>query len=176
MQLRVKPRKRKDEGSGLAAIDREAMSELGVTSGEFVAIEGLEDVVVIAATNRPDLIDDALLRQGRLDRHVAVEAPDEDARREIFEVHTRDRPLADDVDPADLAARTDGYVGADVEAVCREAATAAVREHVAGDGDVADIVLTGHHLEAALAAVEPRGGDPAGRADAQAEPAGSTAE
>ncbi|MFB6128967.1 MAG: AAA family ATPase [Halorhabdus sp.] len=126
---------------------------------ELDGLEALEDVVVIATTNRPDLIDDALLRPGRLDRHVAVEEPDEDARREIFEIHTRDRPLADDVDLDDLAARTDGYVGADIEAICREAAQAAVREHVraksAGDAaDVADIELTMDHFDEALDAVD----------------------
>ncbi len=125
---------------------------------ELDGLEELEDVVVVAATNRPDLIDDALLRPGRLDRHVAVEAPDEAARREIFAVHTRDRPLADDVDLDDLAARTEGFVGADVEAVCREAAQIAVREHVdakrAGEEpSVEDIVLTQEHFEDAIGAV-----------------------
>jgi transitional endoplasmic reticulum ATPase len=129
---------------------------------ELDGLEELEDVVVVATTNRSDLIDDALLRPGRLDRHVAVGEPDEAARREIFEIHTRDRPLADDVDLDDLAERTDGYVGADVEAVCREAATVAVREHVhataAGDdSDVDAIELTANHFEQALDEVD--GGD-----------------
>ncbi len=65
---------------------------------ELDGLEELEDVVVIATTNRPGLVDDALLRPGRLDHHVEVADPDEAARREIFEIHTRDRPLADDVD------------------------------------------------------------------------------
>ncbi len=137
---------------------------------ELDGMEELEDVVVVAATNRPDLIDDALLRPGRLDRHVAVEEPDEDARREIFDVHTRDRPLADDVDLADLAARTDGYVGADIEAACREAAQLAVREYVAADGDgpVEDIVLDADHFERALEEVDPEE-SPGGDADADAD-------
>lgn len=125
-------------------------------------LEELEDVVVVATTNRPDLIDDALLRPGRLDRHVEVADPDQEARLEIFEIHTRDRPLADDVDLEELAARTDGYVGADIEAVCREAATIAVREHVreATDGesrDVEALELTADHFERALDEVEPQG-------------------
>jgi len=104
------------------------------------------------------------LRPGRLDHHVAVGEPDEEARRDIFEIHTRDHPLADDVDLADLAARTDGLVGADIEAVCREAATAAVREHVeaaaAGEaGPVEDIELTAAHFEAAIEAVASEPGD-----------------
>nr|WP_101349517.1 CDC48 family AAA ATPase [Haloarcula taiwanensis] len=120
---------------------------------ELDGLEELEDVVVIATTNRPDLIDDALLRPGRLDRHIAVEEPDEDARRDIFAVHTRDKPLADDVDLDDLAERTEGYVGADIEAVCREAAAAAVREYVGSDGELDDVALTMAHFEDALAEV-----------------------
>ncbi|SFC05130.1 transitional endoplasmic reticulum ATPase [Halobiforma haloterrestris] len=127
---------------------------------ELDGLEELEDVVVVAATNRPDLIDDALLRPGRLDRHVEVAEPDEEARREILEIHTRDRPLADDVDLADLAAETAGYTGADLEAVCREAATIAVRDHVRAeaegeDRDVDEIELTGDHFERALEDVSP---------------------
>ena len=97
---------------------------------ELDGLEELEDVVVIATTNRPDLIDSALLRPGRLDRHVHVPVPDEDGRRKILEVHTRDKPLADDVDLDDLAARTEGYVGADIEALTREASMAASREFI----------------------------------------------
>ncbi|QLK25561.1 CDC48 family AAA ATPase [Natrinema zhouii] len=127
---------------------------------ELDGLEALEDVVVIAASNRPELIDDALLRPGRLDRHVSVDEPDEAARREIFAIHTQDRPLADDVDLDDLAAETEGYTGADVEAVCREAATIAVREHVRAEAtgeerDVDAIELTADHFERALEEVSP---------------------
>ncbi len=127
---------------------------------ELDGLEELEDVVVVAASNRPELIDDALLRPGRLDRHVEVADPDEDARREIFEIHTRDRPLADDVDLDGLAADTEGYTGADVEAVCREAATIAVREHVHAEAageerDVEAIELTAEHFEQAIEEVSP---------------------
>ncbi|MFD1564116.1 CDC48 family AAA ATPase [Haloarchaeobius amylolyticus] len=127
---------------------------------ELDGLEELEDVVVIAASNRPELIDDALLRPGRLDRHVAVGEPDKAARREIFAIHTADRPLADDVDLDALAAETDGYTGADIEAVCREAATIAVRDHVRAeatgeDRDVGAIELTADHFEQALEAVSP---------------------
>ena len=130
---------------------------------ELDGLEELEDVVVIATTNRPDLIDDALLRPGRLDRHVAVDEPDEAARREIFEIHTRDRPLADDVDLDELVERTDGYVGADIEAVCREAATIAVREyvHATANGEAAsvdEIELTMNHFEQALEEVDSNAG------------------
>jgi transitional endoplasmic reticulum ATPase len=80
------------------------------------------------------------------------------ARREIFAVHTRDRPLAADVDLDELAARTEGYVGADVEAACREAAATAVREYVDAGADpdaVDDIALTMDYFEAALETVDP---------------------
>ncbi len=113
-------------------------------------LEALEDVVVIATTNRPDLIDDALLRPGRLDRHVPVDEPDAAARREIFEIHTRDKPLAEDVDLDDLVERTEGYVGADIETVCREAAPLAVREYVRTAGDLDEIRITWGHFERAL--------------------------
>ncbi|RQG95855.1 CDC48 family AAA ATPase [Natrarchaeobius chitinivorans] len=97
---------------------------------ELDGLEELEDVVVIATTNRPDLIDSALLRPGRLDRHVHVPVPDEGAREKIFEVHTRNKPLAESVDLAELASETEGYVGADIEAVCREASMEASREFI----------------------------------------------
>ena len=122
---------------------------------EMDGLEELEDVVVIATTNRPDLVDDALLRPGRFDRHIRVGVPDAGARRQIFAVHTDGRPLADDVDLHELAARTEGYVGADIEAVCREAAMTAVREFVDGRGtDTAELHLTAAHFEAAVETVD----------------------
>ncbi len=130
---------------------------------ELDGLEELENVVVIATTNRPDLIDEALLRSGRLDRHIHVSAPDEAARREIFAVHTREKPLAEGVDLDRLASETEDYVGADVEAVCREAATAAVREFVDSGGDVEGIVLTREHFERGLADVDPSAPDGPGR-------------
>ena len=128
---------------------------------ELDGLEALEDVVVVATTNRPDLIDNALLRPGRLDRHVHVPVPDREAREKIFEVHTRNKPLADDVDLEWLAEQTDGYVGADVEAVAREASMAATREFVnsvdpeeMGDS-VGNVRITKAHFEHALEEVQP---------------------
>ncbi|MGB9932262.1 CDC48 family AAA ATPase [Haloarcula amylolytica] len=128
---------------------------------ELDGIEDMENVVVVATTNRPDLIDDALLRPGRLDRHVHVPVPDEEARRAIFQVHTRDKPLADGVDIDELARRTDGYVGADIEAVAREASMAATREFInsvdpedIGDS-VSNVRVTMDHFEHALEEVGP---------------------
>ncbi len=88
----------------------------------------LKDVVTIAATNRPDLLDSALLRPGRFDRIIYVPPPDREARMLIFKVHTRNTPLAPDVNLESLANSTEGYTGADIEALCREAAMIAVRE------------------------------------------------
>lgn len=90
-------------------------------------VEGLKNVTVMAATNRPDMIDPALLRPGRFDRMVLVGRPDADARLSILKVHTRGMPLRD-VDLGSIASMTDGYVGADLEALCREAGLNAYRE------------------------------------------------
>ncbi|NKE36022.1 CDC48 family AAA ATPase [Natronococcus sp. JC468] len=128
---------------------------------ELDGLEELEDVVVIATTNRPDLIDSALLRPGRLDRHVHVPVPDEEARRKIFEVHTRDKPLADAVDLEWLASETEGYVGADIEAVTREASMAASREFInsVDPDDMPDTIenvrISKEHFERALEEVQP---------------------
>jgi transitional endoplasmic reticulum ATPase len=123
---------------------------------ELDGLEELTDVIVVATTNRPGLVDDALLRPGRFDRHVHVGVPDEQARREIFAVHTDGRPLAEDVDLGWLAAETEGYVGADIEAVCREAATDAVRDYVraGGESDLDGMVLTRESFEVALDEVD----------------------
>ncbi|GAB6134789.1 CDC48 family AAA ATPase [Thermococcus prieurii] len=94
---------------------------------EMDGIQENSGVVVIGATNRPDIIDPALLRPGRFDRLILVPAPDEKARLEIFKVHTRKVPLAEDVDLEELAKRTEGYTGADIEAIVREAAMLAMR-------------------------------------------------
>jgi transitional endoplasmic reticulum ATPase len=90
-------------------------------------IEPRQNLVVIAATNRPEALDEALRRPGRFDREIVVGVPDEHGRREILEIHTRGMPLSPDVDIQDLARRTYGFVGADLAALTREAAMEAVR-------------------------------------------------
>ena len=87
----------------------------------------MEGVVVIGATNRPDIIDQGLLRPGRFDRLILIRTPDIKARLEILKIHTRDMPLAKDVKLDDLAKICDNYSGADIEALCREAAMIAIR-------------------------------------------------
>ena len=128
---------------------------------ELDGLEELEDVVVIATTNRPDLIDGALLRAGRLDRHIHVPVPDEDARRAILEVHTEAKPLAESVDLDGLAMDMEGYVGADIEAVCREAAMNASRDLITSvesdqlDSSLGNVRLTQAHFRQALEDVKP---------------------
>ncbi len=95
---------------------------------EIDGVEELRDVVIVAATNRPDIVDPALLRPGRFDRLIYVRPPDKIAREKIFNIHLADKPLAEDVDIHELADITEGYVGADIESICREASMLALRE------------------------------------------------
>ncbi len=94
---------------------------------EMDGIEELKDVIVIGATNRPDLMDPSALRPGRFDRLIYVPPPDEKGRYQVLKIYTRKMPLAEDVDLAKLAAMTEGYSGADLESLCREAGLAALR-------------------------------------------------
>jgi len=116
---------------------------------ELDGIDPLRDVVVLGATNRPDLIDPALLRPGRLERLVFVEPPDADARREILRTAGKSIPLSDDVDLDQVAAELDGYSAADCVALLREAALTAMRRSI----DAADV--TAADLEAARKTVRP---------------------
>jgi len=97
---------------------------------EMDGISRLENVVVIAATNRPDILDPALLRPGRFDKLIYVPPPDTQSRLEILKIHTRKMPLAEDVDLYEIAQKTEGYSGADLEALVREAAMRALKESI----------------------------------------------
>jgi transitional endoplasmic reticulum ATPase len=101
---------------------------------EMDGIEELKGVVVLAATNRLDIVDPALLRPGRFEVLMELPVPDREARLAIFRVHTRGKPLAPDVDLAELAERTEGLVGADIEGLCRQAAMLAIREYLEEQG------------------------------------------
>jgi transitional endoplasmic reticulum ATPase len=90
----------------------------------------MEGVVVIGATNRPDIIDPGLLRPGRFDRLLLIPAPDSISRLEIFKIHTKDMPLGKDISLEDLAEQTVSFSGADIEALCREAAMIALRSDI----------------------------------------------
>jgi transitional endoplasmic reticulum ATPase len=108
---------------------------------EMDGLEALKDVVVIAATNRPDILDPALLRSGRFDRLLMVGAPDKLGRHEILKIHTAKIPNSQDVSLEELAEMTEGYVGSDLDSLCREAAMLAMRE------DAARVDMN-HYLEA----------------------------
>jgi len=116
---------------------------------EIDGITGLENVVVIAATNRPDLVDPALLRPGRLEKLIYVPPPDEKGRLDILKIHTRHVPLAEDVDLREIAKMTNGYTGADLAALVREATLAALRE------DLKATRVRFKHFEQALSKVRP---------------------
>ncbi len=115
---------------------------------EIDGIESLEKVTVIAATNRPDLIDPALLRPGRIDLKIEIPLPDEKARKQIFEVHTKEMPLAKDVNLDDLVKKTNGWSGADIEFLCKEAGMNAIREAIDKNSD--DVKVTQKHFLAAF--------------------------
>jgi transitional endoplasmic reticulum ATPase len=97
---------------------------------EIDGLEGLKDVTIIGATNRPDMLDPALLRPGRFDRIILVDVPDADSRKNIFEVHMKNMPIAADVSIADLVKVTEGFVGADIEGLTREAAMNSLRRDI----------------------------------------------
>jgi transitional endoplasmic reticulum ATPase len=97
---------------------------------EMDGILALEDIVVIAATNRPDIVDPAVLRPGRFDRLIYVPEPDEKSRTQIFKIHTKGMPLAKDLNLTELVAITKNYSGADIEALCRESAMHALRKDI----------------------------------------------
>ena len=133
-----------------------------VVSQLLTELDRLSDnpnMVVLAATNRRDSLDDALLRAGRLERHIEVPKPDEDARRAILAVHTRKKPLADDIDLDAIAEATEGYSGAELTSICREAALLAImnvadqHEGLAANDHAGDVVITADQFETALASV-----------------------
>jgi transitional endoplasmic reticulum ATPase len=112
-------------------------------------LEELKDVYVLATTNRPDMLDPALLRPGRFDKQILIGVPDTNGRKEILKVHTRKMPLAKDVSIDELAEKTEGFSGADIEALCREAALNALRR------DINAKEVTKEDFEKALKVVSP---------------------
>jgi AAA family ATPase len=95
---------------------------------EMDGIEALKDVFIIGATNRPDILDSALIRIGRFDAHIHIGLPNEDARRQILQIHTRKRPLAADVNLNAVALRTEGSSGADIKGLCSVAVELAISD------------------------------------------------
>ncbi len=132
-----------DDSSGVA--NRVASQLLAEMDG----IEELSDVIVLGATNRPDLLDPAILRPGRFDRLIYVPPPDEKSRYQILRIYTKRMPLASDVSLRGLAARTEWYSGADLAALCREAALNALRRNLDAE------YVTREDFERALSLVKP---------------------
>jgi len=116
---------------------------------EMDGLEVLKDVVVVAATNRPDMIDPALIRSGRFDRAIFIGPPSRAGREEIIKIHTKNIPLSEDVEITEIADTTEEYVGADIEAICREAVMMAMRD------DFNIKVVDMQHFRAALKKVRP---------------------
>ena len=129
---------------------------------ELDGLEILTNVVVIAATNRPDIIDPALLRPGRFDRLLYVPPPDRDSRLQIIKIHTKKKPLADDVDTTQLAGTTEGYTGADIASLSSAAVMLALREHVSkyedpkeADSHIQELKIQMKHFEEAMKKIRP---------------------
>ena len=139
--------------SGSVGTRSVAESTLNQMLVEMDGIERLKDVFIIAATNRPDTLDPALVRPGRLDRMVYVGAPDLPGRKAIFEIYLKKTPLAADVNIDALAQVTERYTGADIEAVCREAVMTALRENME------TTEITAANFEKALEAIKPSVGE-----------------
>jgi transitional endoplasmic reticulum ATPase len=122
---------------------------------ELDGLEELYGVVVIGATNRPDLIDQGLLRPGRFDKLLLVKVPDDAARLEILDIHTKSMPLSKDVNLKSLAKRTVDWVGADIEALAKEAAMVALKESLKKSGHLKAKKVELKHFEKALEKIKP---------------------
>jgi transitional endoplasmic reticulum ATPase len=116
---------------------------------EMDGIQPLKNIVVIGATNRVDILDPALLRPGRFDSIIYIPPPDLESRYQILKVHTRKMPLDNDVNLKEIASLTEGYTGADLEALCKEAGMAAIRE------GAKPLIVKRKHFESALNVVGP---------------------
>jgi len=129
---------------------------------ELDNLSDLSQVIVLGATNREDLLDPALMRAGRLDYILKFPIPDEEERLEIFRVHTKERPLADDVNLAELAKRTAGMAGSHIAFIARRATMQAIGEliHHSGKGNSRKLLVTASHFEEALKEVQEKGGGP----------------
>jgi transitional endoplasmic reticulum ATPase len=155
-----------DEIDSLVPKRSESSTDAHVTErviGQFLTemdgIEELKGVVVLAATNRLDLVDPALLRSGRFDILFELPIPDEETRLSIFKIHTRNKPLHKDVDLKTLAKKTNGMAGSDIQLLCQKASMNAIRKFVKGKKDGVnarskELVITGDDFEAALRSIQ----------------------
>jgi transitional endoplasmic reticulum ATPase len=129
---------------------------------ELDGLEILTNVIVIGATNRPDIIDAALLRPGRFDRLLYVPPPDRDSRIQIIKIHTKKKPLSEGINIEELANHTDGYTGADIASLSSAAVMLALREHISkyhdpkeSDKHVQELKVNMHHFEEAMKKIRP---------------------
>jgi len=162
-----------DEVDSVAPTRGSSMGDSNVTERvisqfltEMDGLEELRNVVIIAATNRPDIIDSALLRPGRFDRLLFVPPPDLEARKQIFKIHTRKTPLAEDVNLDELARKTDGYTGADIASLANTGVMLALREHISKAKDPEDakkrakgLKVAKRHFDEALQKIKPMSTD-----------------
>ena len=143
--------RRSQDSSGSGVIDR----VIGQFLTEMDGIEDLKGVIVLAATNRIDLIDPALLRSGRFDLIFELPLPDVKTREKIFEIHTRKKPLGKKVSLSKLALKTETMTGSDIEFVCRKAAMLAIRQLIEKQKDkgveiTGEICILDNHFEEAI--------------------------
>ena len=146
-------------GSGDSNVTERVISQFLT---EMDGLEELRNVVIIAATNRPDIVDPALLRPGRFDRMLLVPPPDLEARKQIFRIHTKKTPLAEDVKPDELARKTEGYTGADIASICNTAVMLSIKEHIGKAKDPEDakkrakgLKVAKRHYDEAMQKVKP---------------------
>jgi transitional endoplasmic reticulum ATPase len=124
---------------------------------EIDGLEELHNVLIIGATNRLDIVDEALLRPGRFDRIIEVPKPDAKGREHIFRIHTKKKPLADDVNIAKIVELTNGFSGAEIAATANRAAIAALKRHVGGKSEnVKDIKITQQDILDAIDKIKPK--------------------
>ena len=149
-------------GGGMGADSHVTERLISQLLTELDGLEILTNVVVIAATNRPDIVDPALLRPGRFDRLLYVPPPDKNSRLQIIKIHTKKKPLAQDINMDDLVGRTEGYTGADIASLASAAVMLALREHVAkykdpkeADSHQQELKIHMKHFEDAMKKIRP---------------------
>lgn len=148
-------------GAGLGGGHDEREQTLNQLLSEMDGFESHEEVIVMAATNRPDVLDPALLRPGRFDRHIVIDRPGWKERKSILEVHVRDKTLADDVDLETMARGTPGMTGADIENLANEAALVAIKKNkekidMSDFEEAKDVILMGSVREETISDTEKR--------------------
>ena len=149
-------------GGGMGADSHVTERLISQLLTELDGLEILTNVVVIAATNRPDIVDPALLRPGRFDRLLYVPPPDKNSRLQIIKIHTKKKPLAEDINMDDLVGHTEGYTGADIASLASAAVMLALREHVAkykdpkeADSHQQELKIHMKHFEDAMKKIRP---------------------